>query len=104
MDLSAMITDLKAHFETEKLDVEKFLTGHLPALAGVAEKAAANPVIDAALAAVHLSPDWFTSLADVINKADAALGVAVQAREEAEATAAAAAAPPEVAAGEVAPV
>lgn len=89
-NLSVMIDDLKAHFQNAEADASKFLTEHLPALASVAEKASSNPVVDAVLAAAHLSPDWFTALAEVINKADAALGVAVEARAAAEAAAAAA--------------
>lgn len=89
-NLSVMINDLKSHFESEKTSVETFLGVHLPALAAVAEKASSNPVVDAVMAAAHLSPDWFTALAEVINKADAALGVAVEARAAAEAAAAAA--------------
>jgi hypothetical protein len=87
VDLTGMINDLRTHFETEKASVETFLGEHLPALAVVAEKAASNPVIDAVLAAAHLSPDWFTALAEVITKADAALHVAVEARAAAEAAA-----------------
>jgi hypothetical protein len=90
MDLSTMIGDLKAHFQNAETEAEKFLGEHLPALASLADKAAANPAVDAIMAAEHLSPDWFTSIADVINKADAALGVAVDARAAAEASAAAA--------------
>jgi hypothetical protein len=73
VNLSQIVTDFKDHFETAKTDAEKFLTEHLPALAGLAEHAATNPLIDAALQAVHLSPEMLTALAAVITKADADL-------------------------------
>jgi hypothetical protein len=73
VNLSQIVTDFKTHFETSKTDAEKFLTEHLPALAGLAEHAATNPLIDAALSAVHISPEMLNALATVITKVDADL-------------------------------
>jgi len=87
VQLSQIVTDLKDHFEHSKANAETFLEQHLPALAGLAEHAAANPLIDAALAAVHLSPSMLQALADVIGKAEtelAALQPAPAAPESAE--------------------
>lgn len=71
--LSDIVNELKAHFETVKNDSEMFLGDELPRLAALAEHAAANPLIDAALGAVHLSPAVLAALAEVITKADADL-------------------------------
>ncbi len=73
MALSDIVSELQSHFQTAKADAEAFLSDHLPRLAALAEHAAANPLIDAALAAVHLSPAVLAALADVIAKADADL-------------------------------
>lgn len=73
MNLSEIVNDFKAHFETAKTDAEKYLSAHLPALEGLVQHAASNPLIDAALAAVHLSPEMLSALAAVIAKADADL-------------------------------
>ena len=73
MHLSEIVNDFKNHFETVKTDAEKYLTEHLPALAGLAEHAAGNPLVDAAMQAVHLSPSMLQSLAEVITRADADL-------------------------------
>lgn len=62
------------------------LEQHLPQVAQLAQKAAASPLVDAALNAVHLSPDLLTAFASAITKADAELG------QQQEATAAATAA------------
>jgi hypothetical protein len=86
--IAELFSDLKAHLEHSA----ELAASHGPALASIAEKAASNPVIDAVMNAAHLSPDWFTALADVINRADAALGVAADATAAAQAQAAAAAA------------
>lgn len=71
--LAEIVTEFRQHFETAKTDAEKFLSEHLPALAGLAERAAGNPLVDAALNAVHLSPSMLQALADVITKAEADL-------------------------------
>ena len=71
MHLGDIVNDLKTHFESSKTAAETFLTEHLPALAGLAEHAATNPLIEAALNAVHLSPALLQGLAEVITKADA---------------------------------
>jgi hypothetical protein len=71
MHLGEIVTDLKDHFEKSKANAETFLTEHLPALAGLAEHAASNPLIESVLKAVHLSPDMLTLLAQLVDKADA---------------------------------
>jgi hypothetical protein len=85
-----IVNDVKAKLERDVAEGKTFLQEKLPALANLADKAQANPVIDAVLESEHLDPDWFASLADVIRKADTALGVAEDARKTAEAAAAAA--------------
>jgi hypothetical protein len=94
MNVSEALSGVKAWFEKTDGEVTQFLEQHLPVLSNLAEKAAANPVVDAVMASVHLSPEWFTALADVINKAEGALSVAADAKAQAEAAAAAAQAPP----------
>jgi len=84
MHLDQIVTDLKDHFEKSKTNAETFLTEHLPALAGLAEHAASNPLIEAALGAAHLSPAMLTALADVITKADADLAALMPAAAPAE--------------------
>lgn len=88
VNLQQVVTDLKTHFEDAEAKAKAFLEGHLPGLADLADKAAANPLIDAALNAVHLSPEILATLAEVINKADAELGQAKAAQAAAEAAAA----------------
>lgn len=92
MNLAEIISDVKARAERDIEEGKAFLEQKLPTLSNLADKAAA---IDAILEAMHLDPEWFVSLADLIRKADAALGVAVEARKTAEAAAAAATAPAE---------
>lgn len=71
MHLGEIVNDLKTHFESSKTAAETFLTEHLPALAGLAESAASNPLIESVLKAVHLSPEMLTLLAQLVDKADA---------------------------------
>lgn len=73
MHLAEIVTDLKNHFEASKTAAETYLTEHLPALAGLAEHAAGNPLVDAAMNAVHLSPSMLQAFADLIAKAEADL-------------------------------
>jgi hypothetical protein len=61
--------DLLEHFRALAED-------KLPEFATVAKTAAGNPLVDAALSAVHLSPELLTTLAAVITKADADLAAA----------------------------
>jgi hypothetical protein len=91
INLQEIFAGLKTHFETEKTAAEGWLEQHLPGLADLADKAAANPLIDVALNAVHLSPEFLSALADTIRKADEELGAAKAAQAAAEASAAAAA-------------
>jgi len=93
--LMEIVNEVKTRVERDVAEGRDLLESKLPTLANLADKAAANPVIDAVLNAAHLSPDWFTSLAEVINKADAALAVADDARKAAEAAAVPAAPPAE---------
>lgn len=99
MDLSTVISDLKQHFETAEADAQKFLTGHLPELAGLADKAASNPALAAILSAVHLGevPEFLQTIADLVTKADSAIAQS-KATGAAEATAAAAVPPADPAA------
>lgn len=73
MNLSQIETDLKTHFEQAKTAAETFLGQHLPELASIAEHAEANPLVDAAMSAVHLSPEILNALAETVKRADAAL-------------------------------
>lgn len=56
--------DLYNHFKT-------LAESKLPEFADLAQAAASNPLVDAALSAVHLSPAMLTALAGVVAKADA---------------------------------
>jgi hypothetical protein len=112
MNLTQIADDLKAHFESAETTAKTFLGQHLPQLSSLAEHAAANPLVDAAMNAAHLSPEILSALADTINKADAAIAALTPppAPAEAEAPAEAGAAPadeaaaPEAAQPEVVPV
>lgn len=73
MQLSQIAADIRDHFESIKTDAEKFLGEHVPQLADLASKAEANPLIDAALNAVHVSPSILGALADTLNKLEADL-------------------------------
>lgn len=73
MHLSEIVNDFQTHFETAKSDAERYLSDHLPALAGLAEHAAGNPLVDAVMNAAHLSPSMLQSFADLINRAEADL-------------------------------
>lgn len=81
---------LKAEFESVKTRVED----DLPVVAQFVQQASANPVVAAISQAVHLpeAPEVLAVLADMIAKADAALGAA-KAQGAAEAQQAAAAVP-----------
>lgn len=94
MDLNEITGWLGAKFQRDKDELEQFLGEHLPVLANFAQKAATNPLIASILRAEHISPEWFTALADVVDKADGALKVAADAKAAAEAVAAAATAVP----------
>jgi hypothetical protein len=94
MDLDAMISDLKTHYENAKADAERFLGEQLPELSDLVGKAASNPVAVSILKAVHLSPEFLSALAAVIDKTEADLAAA---------EAAAPPAPVEAAAGQEVP-
>ena len=67
-------THLKAEFESVKARIEQ----DLPDVGQFVQDAASNPVIAALSAAVHLpeAPEVLATIADLIGKADAALGAA----------------------------
>ena len=97
MDVPQMISDLTSHFEqwktTAAADAEKFAAEHLPMLNDLA-RVAGNPVVQAILSAVHISPEVLSALSTVITQTEAGLAASEAARTAAEAAAAAAAAPP----------
>jgi hypothetical protein len=95
VDLNAMITDLKAHFESGAADARKFAEEYLPGLADLADKASTNPLAVAALNVVHVSPDILSGLADTLMKLDAELAQQQEATAAAQSALAAATAPPE---------
>ena len=73
MDLMQIVEWLKAKEERAKADAIEFGEVHLPVLAELAQKAAANPVCVSILRAEHLSPTFLTALAAAIDEADAEL-------------------------------
>ena len=73
MGLSEIVDWLKAKEERIKAEAEEFAEQHLPVLADLATKAAANPVIASILKAEHLSPTFLTALASAIDEAEAEL-------------------------------
>ena len=77
MTLTEIAADLKTHFETAKTDAERFLEEKLPVVAQLAEHAETNPLVDAAMAAVHVSPAILAGLADTLNKFEADLVAAL---------------------------
>lgn len=79
LDLNMVLDDLKAHFESAEADARKFAEEYLPGLADLAGKAAANPVVVSVLNAVHLSPEFLSALAAVIDKTEADLAAAAAA-------------------------
>ncbi len=80
MDLARLEQDIRGDVEAAKAKAEEVwnhsksvLEQHLPQLAAVAQQAASNPLVDAALSAVHLSPGFLTSIAELVTKAEAEL-------------------------------
>lgn len=99
MDIVQAAENLRNHFEAMVRDAQEKLEQELPVVADVATKTASNPAFAALTAAVHLgdAPEVLASLADVITKADTALGNAKAAgAAEAQAAAEAAAAQAQV--------
>jgi len=94
MSLTEDIDAMKQRFEQLKASLTQHLEQDLPALAGFATTAAANPVTVAIANAVHLpgAPEALEEIAALITKTDEALGAA-KAAGAAEAQAQAAAAP-----------
>lgn len=98
MDIVQAAENLRNHFESLVRDAQAKLEQELPVVADVAQKTASNPAFAALTAAVHLgdAPEVLQSIADIITKADTALGAAKAAGvAEAQAAAAAAAQPAE---------
>jgi len=93
-DMNAIVTDLKAHFESAEADARKFAEEYLPGLADLANKASTNPLAVAALNVVHVSPEILNGLADTLMKLDAELGQQQEATAAAQSALAAATAPP----------
>ena len=91
MDVPQMISDLTAHFESWKsaavADAEKFAAAHLPLLNGL-KAVADNPVVQAILRAEHISPEFLSALASVIDRTEESLATAEAAKNAAEAAAA----------------
>ena len=81
---------LKADAETDLARSKRFAEEHLPVIADMVTALASNPLVQVALNVVHLSPDFLTQLASVIQEADTKLGVAKQAQADADAAQAAA--------------
>jgi hypothetical protein len=73
VNLAQIETDVRGAIERIATEAKNVLETHLPQVATFAEAAAANPLVDAALAVVHLPPSMLTALARVITEADAAL-------------------------------
>lgn len=93
IDLRQEFADLKAHLEEDAAKAEEraasartWLEQRLPEWAHVAEAAAVNPIVDAGLKIMHLSPEVLTGFAAALLEADRLLGeqkAAAQAAAEA---------------------
>lgn len=97
MSVVQSFENLRTHLEAEFASVKERLEQDLPEVGKFVQDAASNPVTVALSAAVHLpeAPEVLQVFADMIAKADAALGAA-KAAGAAEAQQAAVPAPPEV--------
>ncbi len=80
MNLTQLEADIRTEAQAAVAKAKEVVTHaetvveqHLPQLADLAQKAATNPLIDAALSAVHVSPSFLASLAEMLMKADADL-------------------------------
>lgn len=72
ISLKEVSAQLKDFFERTEQDAKSFLEMHAPGLADAAEKLDSDPLVQAALGAV-LPDEVRTALAEVINKAAAAI-------------------------------
>ena len=77
MNLSQIAQDLKDHFEADEAKAKSWLEEKLPEFADLAQRAAGNELVDAALNAVHLSPALLSGLAAAVRQADADLAASV---------------------------
>lgn len=75
-DISKGVTDGMEKVAEAYEHFRTLAESELPKLSGLAKTAAGNPLVDAALSAVHLSPALLTSLADMISKADSDIAAA----------------------------
>lgn len=73
MGLNAVVEWLKAKEQRAAADAKEFAETHLPVLAELATKAEGNPLVDAALSVVHVSPEILSGMAAVLTKLDADL-------------------------------
>jgi hypothetical protein len=71
--LNEIVAWLKEKEERAAAEAEEFAAQHLPVLADLAEQAASNPLVDAALKVVHVSPEILSGMASVLLKLDADL-------------------------------
>ena len=87
MDVPQLISELTVHFDSLKAaavaDAEKFAAAHLPLLHDLAA-VAGNPVVQAVLRAEHISPEFLSAMAAVIDRTEAELAAAEAARQAAE--------------------
>ena len=79
MNLSQIAQDLKDHFEADEAKAKSWLEEKLPEFADLAQRAAGNELVDAALNAVHLSPALLSGLAAAVRQADADLAASLPA-------------------------
>ena len=73
MGLNEVVAWLKDKEERAQADAVQFAEVHLPVLAELATKAEGNPLVDAALSVVHVSPEILSGLATMLTKMDAEL-------------------------------
>ena len=78
MSVEQSFENLKTHLEAEFASVKARIEQDLPEVGKFVSEAASNPVTVALAAAVHLpdAPEVLQTIADLITKADAALGAA----------------------------
>jgi hypothetical protein len=76
-NLSEIVNWLKDREQRAVAEAEQFAQEHLPVLAKLAEHAATNPLIEAAMNAAHVNPAILAGLADTLNKFEADLAAAL---------------------------
>jgi len=78
IDVMQAVDGLKQHLEAFAASAKEKLEQELPVIAGVASALAGNPVVAALAAAEHLNqvPEYLATFAELITKADQALGAA----------------------------